>query len=258
MPPTFFLIYVFGIGLCIGSFLNVCIHRLPQGASIVRPSSACPGCAAPIRWYDNLPIISFILLRGRCRNCKTVISIRYPLVELITGLLAGSVVVRFGYQWQTLIYFIFIAALLVITFIDLDHFIIPDVISLPGIPLGFAASFVLPGVTWTHSLFGILLGGGGLAAIAWGYQLITGKDGMGGGDIKLLAMIGAFLGWQGVIFTIMVSSLIGSIVGLTLMVLYRKTLKLRIPFGPFLAIGAVLHLFFGTRIIHWYIYGVLG
>jgi leader peptidase (prepilin peptidase)/N-methyltransferase len=258
MTPTFLLIYVFGIGLCIGSFLNVCIHRLPQGASIVSPPSACPGCGARIRWYDNLPVISYALLRGRCRNCRAVISIRYPLVELLTGFFAVVVAIRFGWMWPSLIYFGFITALLVVTFIDLDHRIIPDVISLPGIPLGFAASFVLPAITWTSSLYGIMLGGGSLLAIAWCYRLVTGKDGMGGGDIKLLAMIGAFLGWKGVVFTILASSLIGTIVGLVVMIKAGKNMKLAIPFGPFLAIGAVLHLFFGATIIQWYIYGVLG
>jgi leader peptidase (prepilin peptidase)/N-methyltransferase len=258
MTPILPLIYVFGIGLCIGSFLNVCIFRLPQGASIAHPPSACPVCKAPIRWYDNLPLVSYGLLRGHCRNCKTSISIRYPMVELLTGLFAVIVVLQFGLNWSALIYFGFIAALLVITFIDIDHRIIPDVISLPGIPLGFAASFALPMVTWINSLYGILLGGGSLLAIAWGYHLLTGKEGMGGGDIKLLAMIGAFLGWQGVLFTIMASSLIGTVVGLTIMIRAGKGMKLAIPFGPFLAIGAILHLFFGPRIIHWYIYGILG
>jgi leader peptidase (prepilin peptidase)/N-methyltransferase len=257
MTPAFLLIYVFGIGLCVGSFLNVCIFRLPQGNSIVSPPSACPGCDTPIRWYDNLPLISYAILRGRCRKCKTAISIRYPFVELLTGLFALIVVLHFGYRWASLVYFVFIAALLVITFIDIDHRIIPDVISLPGIPLGFVASFALP-VTWTDSLFGVLLGGGSLLAIAWGYQLITGKDGMGGGDIKLLAMIGAVVGWQGVIFTIMASSLIGTIVGILLMIRAGKGMKLAIPFGPFLAIGAILHVFFGPQIIHWYLYGMLG
>jgi leader peptidase (prepilin peptidase)/N-methyltransferase len=180
------------------------------------------------------------------------------MVELLTGLFAVIVVLQFGLRWESLIYFIFIAALLVITFIDIDHRIIPDLISLPGIPLGFVASFALPSLTWIDSLFGILLGGGSLLAIAWGYQLITGKEGMGGGDIKLLAMIGAFLGWQGVILTIMASSLIGTLVGLLLMARARQGMKLAIPFGPFLAMGAIIYLFFGTTIIHWYIYGVLG
>jgi leader peptidase (prepilin peptidase)/N-methyltransferase len=257
MAPIFLLVYVFGVGLCIGSFLNVCIYRLPQDVSIVRPGSACPVCNTPIRWYDNLPVISFLVLRGHCRRCHTAISIRYPLVELLTGLFAVVVALRFGFTWSSLIYFIFIAALLVITFIDIDHRIIPDLISLPGIPLGFAASFALPALTWSDSLLGILLGGGSLLVVASGYRLLTGNEGMGGGDIKLLAMIGAFLGWKGVLLTIMASSLIGTLVGILLMIRARKGMKLAIPFGPFLAIGAIIYLFFGPAIIHWYIYGVL-
>ena len=258
MTPILLTGYTFFIGLCIGSFLNVCIYRIPIGASIVRPPSACPGCNTYIKWYDNIPLISYVVLRGRCRVCKTTISLRYPMVELLTGLCAVAAVMRFGFTWPALIYFIFIAALLVITFIDIDHRIIPDVISLPGIPLGFAASFALPMVTWTDSLIGILAGGGTLFAVAYGYQLLTGREGMGGGDIKLLAMIGAFIGWQGVLFTIMASSLIGTLVGVLLMMRAGKGMKLAIPFGPFLAIGAILYLFFGPEIIHWYLYGVLG
>jgi leader peptidase (prepilin peptidase)/N-methyltransferase len=250
-------IYAFVFGLCIGSFLNVCIYRLPAGKSIVRPSSACPACGAPIRWYDNLPILSYLILRAKCRGCKAPISIRYPFVELITGLAALMVFLRFGLHPATLIYFIFIAALLTITFIDIDCRIIPDVISLPGIPIGFIASFFLPYLPWTDSLFGILGGGGSLFAIAYGYHLITGKEGMGGGDIKLLAMIGAFIGWQGVIFTIMASSAIGTVVGILLMLKARKGMKLAIPFGPFLSIGAILYLFFGQAVIQWYLYDFL-
>ena len=257
MTLVFFKWYVFFIGLCVGSFLNVCIHRLPGGGSIVRPPSACPSCGASIRWYDNIPLVSYVLLRGRCRECQQTISPRYPLVELLTGVLAWAVYQRFGFQWPALIYFILVAALLVITFIDLDHRIIPDVISLPGIPLGFAASFLLPQTRWQDSLLGILVGGGTLLAIAWGYQLLTGKDGMGGGDIKLLAMIGAFLGWKGVLFTIMVSSFTGTIVGITVMLRMGKNMKLAVPFGPFLAIGAIVYLFFGPQVIDWYLHRLL-
>jgi leader peptidase (prepilin peptidase) / N-methyltransferase len=257
MAAIWLNLYTLIFGLCIGSFLNVCIHRLPLEQSIVHPPSACPHCNTRIRWYDNLPVISFLLLRGRCRGCKAPISIRYPLVELLTGMAALSVFLRFGLTWSALIYFIFIAALLVITFIDIDHRIIPDVISLPGIPLGFAASFVLPRLAWSDSLLGILIGGGILLAIAWGYRLITGKDGMGGGDIKLLAMIGAFLGWRGVLFTVMASSFIGTVVGLTLMIRAGKGMKLAIPFGPFLALGAICYLFFGPAVISWYLYDFL-
>ena len=257
MPATALHLYIFLIGLCVGSFLNVCIFRLPAEKSIVRPASACPHCGQTIRWYDNIPLISYILLRGRCRGCRAPISIRYPIVELLSGLFALAVFARFGLHLQALVYFIFIAALLVITFIDIDHRIIPDVISLPGIVLGLVFSFMIPRLDWLNALMGILVGGGILLAIAWGYHLITGKEGMGGGDIKLLAMIGAFLGWQGVLFTIMGASLIGTLVGLTLMLKARKGIKLAIPFGPFLAIGAIVYLFWGPEIIHWYLYELI-
>jgi len=252
MSPMIINWYIFFVGMCIGSFLNVCIYRLPSGKSIVRPASACPLCGTPIHWYDNIPLISYIILRGRCRGCKTIISIRYPIVELLCGLFAMTSWMRFGSSLPALIYFIFIAALLVITFIDIDHRIIPDIISLPGIPLGFVASLILPQLKWSDSLIGIGVGGGILLAIAWGYQLFTGKDGMGGGDIKLLAMIGAFLGWKGVLFTIMASSLIGTVVGIVLMVRAGKGIKMALPFGPFLAIGAILYLYFGPQLIDLY------
>ncbi len=252
MSPMIINWYIFFVGMCIGSFLNVCIYRLPSGKSIVRPASACPDCGTAIHWYDNIPLISYVILRGRCRGCKTPISIRYPIVELLCGLFAMACWMHFDRSLSALIYFIFVAALLVITFIDIDHRIIPDIISLPGIPLGFLASFILPQLKWSDSLIGILAGGGSLLAIAWGYQLVTGKDGMGGGDIKLLAMIGAFLGWEGVLFTIMASSLIGTVVGIILMVRTRKGIKMALPFGPFLAIGAIIYLFFGPRLIALY------
>lgn len=254
MMPAFFKWYAFALGLCVGSFLNVCIYRLPTESSIVRPPSSCPRCGTRIRWYDNLPVISWILLRGRCRNCKTSISVRYPVVELLTGGFAMVLWTRFGLDWQTLIYFVLVCLLLVITFIDIDHRIIPDIISLPGIPIGFGASFLSPNVSWQDALIGIAAGGGSLLAIALGYQLITGKDGMGGGDIKLLAMIGAFLGWKGVLFTIMASSFIGTLVGIVIMIRARKGMKLAIPFGPFLAIGAICYIFFGPQLIEWYLY----
>jgi leader peptidase (prepilin peptidase)/N-methyltransferase len=238
--------------MCIGSFLNVCIYRIPNGSSIVRPPSSCPVCNASIKWFDNIPVVSYILLRGRCRGCKTRISIRYPIVEMLTGLFAVITWMEFGLSLSALIYFFFITILLVITFIDIDHRIIPDIISLPCIPLGFALSFVLPSITWIDSLLGIALGGGSLLAIAWGYQLFRGKEGMGGGDIKLLAMIGAFLGWKGVLFTIMASSFTGTAVGIIMMIRAGGGMKMALPFGPFLAIGAILYLFVGPQTISWY------
>jgi leader peptidase (prepilin peptidase)/N-methyltransferase len=245
-----FILFIFGI--CIGSFLNVCIYRLPHSKSIVYPPSACPGCDTPIRAYDNIPILSFLLLRGKCRACKTVISIRYPLVELMVGLFAVCAYLKFGLTLEALIFYVFIASLVVITFIDIDYRIIPDAISLPGIPIGFAASFFLPAITYKESLAGILVGGGSLLLVAWVYSLITKKEGMGGGDIKLLAMIGAFVGWKGVLLTIFLSSAIGTLCGLLVMIRSGKNMKLAIPFGPFLAIGAMIHIFFGKELLFWY------
>lgn len=257
ITPLLLNVYIFMLGLCVGSFLNVCIFRIPAGRSIVRPASACPGCATPIRWYDNLPVISYILLRGRCRHCHSVISIRYPLVELLTAFSTLAVWLHFGWSTQTPVYFLLVAALLAITFIDLDHRIIPDCISLPGIPIGFALSFLLPQMSWVDSLLGILIGGGSLYAVAWVYHFLTGKEGMGGGDIKLLAMIGAFIGWQGVLFTIMASSLVGTLAGVAVMIRMGQGMKMAVPFGPFLAIGAILYLFFGPQLIDWYLYRFL-
>ena len=168
------------------------------------------------------------------------------------GLFAVCAYLKFGFTLTALITYFFIAALVVITFIDLDHRIIPDAISLPGIPIGFLASFFLPAISYKASLLGILVGGGSLLTVAWLYSLITKKEGMGGGDIKLLAMIGAFLGWKGVLLTIFLSSAIGTICGLMVMVRSGKNMKLAIPFGPFLAIGAMIYIFFGNELIFWY------
>lgn len=245
-------IYLFFVGMCIGSFMNVCIYRLPNEKSILRPRSTCPKCGNLIRFYDNIPVVSYLWLRGKCRHCHTTISLRYPMVEIMTGFFALLVYQWFGVSLTALVYFFFIAALVVITFIDIDHFIIPDMITIPGIPLCFLASFALPTVTFKDSIFGILVGGGSLFAVAWTYHLITGKEGMGGGDIKLLAMIGALLGWKGVFFTIFVSSALGTVIGVIVMLFAKKDRKLAIPFGPFLAMGAIIYVFWGSRILFWY------
>ena len=256
MTHPLILIAAFVFGACIGSFLNVCIARIPEASSLIYPGSNCPACHHPIRFYDNIPILSYIWLRGRCRNCSQSISFRYLMVEAVTGLMAALVIVYFGLTVEALIYFILICALIIIIYIDLDHQIIPDSISLPGIPIGFAASFFLDTLNYTDSLIGILLGGGLLFSIAWGYYLITRKEGMGGGDIKLLAMIGAFMGWQGVCFTIFIASVTGTIAGALLMLFAQKDLKFALPFGPFLSIGAIAYLFLGPQLIAWYFYGI--
>jgi leader peptidase (prepilin peptidase)/N-methyltransferase len=243
----------FVFGLVIGSFLNVCIYRLPLSHSIVHPRSACPGCDHPIRAYDNIPVVSYLFLRGRCRDCGMRIPWRYPLVELLSGAFAALAVVKFGAGAQAALIYLLIAALLVITFIDLDHRIIPDVISLPGIPIGLAASFGLTDVSPWQSVIGILAGGGSLFLVAWGYQLITGREGMGGGDIKLLAMIGAFFGWPGVLFTVFTASLTGTLAGMAVILRRRGNMKLAVPFGPFLAIGAIGYAFIGPETFAWYL-----
>jgi leader peptidase (prepilin peptidase)/N-methyltransferase len=254
MPlPVVFYIFAFVLGAVVGSFLNVCIYRLPAEKSIVFPPSSCPLCGYQIRWFDNIPIISFLLLRAKCRSCKAPISWRYPLVEALNGLLTLLLFVKYGPTLPFLVLFIFSSALVVITFIDLDHQIIPDEISLPGIVVGFIFAFFLPWSGWLNSLLGILLGGGSLFLVAWGYEKLTGKEGMGGGDIKLLAMMGAFLGWRSILFIIFAASLVGSVIGVTAMMIQKKDGKLAIPFGPFLAFGALLYIFYGRQIMQWYL-----
>lgn len=257
MNMLIFDFFAFVFGAIVGSFLNVVILRLPDPeASVVFPGSHCPRCQTPLRWYDNIPILSFLFLRGRCRRCRERISWQYPLVELAMALLSLGLFGRFFLTIDFLIYFVFAAALLVIIVIDFYHQIIPDSISLPGIPLGFAASFVLIGLSWQDSLLGLLFGGGIFYAIALLYYLLTKRQGMGGGDIKLLAMIGAFQGWQALPFVIFCSSLLGTLVGLGAMVHQKKGGQTRIPYGPFLAVASLLYLFFDQQIMeftHWYL-----
>jgi len=241
-------------GAIVGSFLNVCIFRLPKEESIIWPGSHCPHCKKPIKFYDNIPLISYLLLRGKCRQCHGSISLQYPLVEGITALSSFIAFMEFGPSLSYLFYFSFVAALIVITVIDLYHQIIPDVISLPGIGVGLLASLMIPQITFSNSLLGILLGGGSLFLIATVYQWLFKREGMGGGDVKLLAMIGAFLGWKAVILTILLGSLIGSITGIIVMVSKGKDFKYAIPFGPFLSLGAVIALFYGENLIRWYLY----
>lgn len=253
MWPLAVNLWVLLVGLAIGSFLNVCIYRLPRSLSLISPSSMCPSCQTPIPFYDNVPVLSYFWLRGRCRFCGAGFSLRYPVVELVSGLFAVAVFDRYGFSWESLFLYGLIGALLVITFIDIDYQIIPDVISLPGIVIGFLASFLVSHITYKESLIGIILGGGLLLAVAWGYYLLTKKEGMGGGDIKLLAMLGAFLGWKGVIFTILTASAIGTLAGIAVALRTGEGRKLAIPFGPFISLGAILYVFFGTQMIEWYL-----
>jgi leader peptidase (prepilin peptidase)/N-methyltransferase len=251
-------------GSIVGSFLNVCIHRIPRGLSIVFPSSRCPSCDESIRFYDNIPIISYILLKRRCRACRTRISIRYPFVELLNAVLYVFVIYRFGTYsvLSVLVYFIFLSSLIIITFIDLDYQIIPDRITLPGIPLAvIAGSTVLTDpflrydlLGFKSSIAGFLCGGAGFYIIAILGRAVFKKDAMGGGDIKMMAMVGGLLGWKSVILTTFLGSLIGSVIGVALIATKGRKAGSKIPFGPYLAIGSVVSLFWGQEIFMWYLY----
>ena len=248
-------IFAFVFGAAIGSFLNVCIFRIPAKGSIIKPLSQCPHCKHPIRFYDNIPIISFMLLRAKCRDCGVKISWRYPLVELITAVLALLLFIKFGLTLNYLVFFVFTAVLIVITFIDLDHQIIPDVLSLPGIPVFFLAAIFVVKVPWHEALIGLLIGGGVLFLIAFVYEFITKREGMGGGDIKLLAMIGGFLGWKSLIFVLLFSSFAGALVGGTAMIISKKDMKYALPFGPFLSAAAVAFIFWGDAFMRFLMLG---
>ncbi len=259
---TIFHLIAFIFGGLVGSFLNVCIGRIPNGESIVTPPSHCPNCKTPIAFYDNVPLLSYLFLRGRCRACRERISPRYFAVELMMALLAMALWHWFGFSFSFFVGFVFVAALIVISFIDLDVRIVPDVISLPGIILGLVFSVVgyfffrdglgvIPSPL--SSLIGIFTGGGFLLATAWAYEKFTGVDGMGGGDIKLLAMIGAFLGWPSIPVTLFIASLLGSVIGITCMLLTGAGRRLALPFAPFLCSGALLYLYYGNEIIEFYL-----
>lgn len=239
-------------GALIGSFLNVCIYRLPRHESIVWPGSHCPRCTQPIAWYDNIPILSYLILVGRCRQCTVRIPFGYPLIEILNASGYVALLWVFGPSWVTVAYCVLYSALLVVAGTDLSHKIIPNAVTFPGIAVGLiCAATVLP-LGFLDSLLGILVGGGILWLLAWASPYLFGKEGMGGGDIKLLAMIGAFLGWKPALMTIMIGSFLGSLVGVTLIA--RQLIKREdyIPFGPFLVCGALVTLFFGESILDWY------
>ena len=255
-------IFVFVFGAIIGSFLNVCIARIPEGESVVHPPSQCPKCNKSIAFYDNLPLISYLLLGGKCRSCRERISFRYPFVELLMGMLSLALYFYFGLGLAFVAGFILTAAMLVISFIDLDVRIVPDVISLPGIVVGLLFAVVGRYVfvdpydvvpTPLSALIGLLVGGGFLFLLAWAYEAWTGVEGMGGGDIKLLAMIGAFLGWPAIPLTLFLASVGGAVIGLTAMAITGGGRRYAIPFAPFLCLGALAYLFFGPELISLYL-----
>jgi leader peptidase (prepilin peptidase)/N-methyltransferase len=240
-------IFVGVFGIILGSFFNVCIARIPGRMSLL-PRSRCPHCLSHVPWYLNFPVLSWVALRGRCANCQFPISVQYPLVEISGGILFLWVYLQFGLTLEGFAFAVFLSLLLVISVIDLHHQIIPDELSLPGIALGFVANLFLSRITWWESGLGAFLGGGVFIAIATLYEKITKREGLGGGDVKLLGMIGAWLGYQSLLPVIIVSSALGSVVGLGVMAFQKRDFRTAIPFGPFLAVAAVAYLFWGSHI----------
>jgi len=240
------------LGLCVGSFLNVCIYRLPIGQSLVWPASRCPRCGRELRWFDNIPVLSWIFLRGKCGQCGEPISVQYPIVEMATALIAVAIVMLTPPGPLLASRLVFAAALVVLFMIDLEHQILPNVITLPGIGVGFLFSVIAPPGP-IDALLGIVLGGGVLYAIATGYYLLRKEEGMGMGDVKMLAMIGAFLGWRGVLVTLILASFTGAVVGVAVMATKRGDMRYALPFGTFLAIAALIAILFGDALLNWYL-----
>jgi leader peptidase (prepilin peptidase)/N-methyltransferase len=251
LPAAVVLVAIGVLGACVGSFLNVCIYRLPRNGSLVWPGSRCTSCGRSLSWFDNLPILSWVVLGGRCRTCRAPVSAMYPIVEATTALAFIGGYLLYGITPLGVVRVLFACALIVLFVTDLQHKILPNAITLPGVVVGFVCSCFLP-PGWFDSLIGILVGGGVLFAIAEGYYRIRGEEGLGMGDVKLLAMIGAFLGWKLVLLTLMLASLSGSIMGVALIASRRGDMKYALPFGTFLAIGAVVSAAWGTPIVDWY------
>jgi len=249
---TRWIVFAAVFGSTIGSFLNVCIYRLPRRLSIVRPRSACPHCQRELAWYENLPIVSYLVLRGRCRSCRGAISARYPIVEALTAAMFAGATWYYGPSLLLVSRLVFGCALIVLFAIDLEHYILPNVITVPGIVVGFAFSlFTEPG--WVDSLIGIAVGGGALWAIFEAYRLIRHEDGLGFGDVKMLAMIGAFIGWRLTLMALTAASFIGSLLGLALILSGRGNMKSALPFGTFLAVGAAFAAVLGPGLLEWYL-----
>ncbi|MEZ5418426.1 MAG: prepilin peptidase [Vicinamibacterales bacterium] len=251
-PETFPLVVAGLFGLIVGSFLNVVIFRLPRGTSVVWPASACGSCKRELRWFENIPIVSWVALRGRCARCKARISVQYPLVEAVTGALFVVVVALTPVGPLLAARLLLVCGLIVLFGIDLEHQILPNSITLPGIVAGLAFSLAgPPGLK--DSLIGVLVGGGVLYATAGAYYLWRREEGLGMGDVKMLAMIGAFLGWQAVLLTLVLASFAGALIGVGLMAVQRGSMKYALPFGTFLALGALVAMLAGQPIIGWYL-----
>ncbi len=247
------LVAVALFGLAIGSFLNVVIARVPAGRSLVRPGSACPGCSALLKWYDNIPVLSFLVLRGRCRACGMTISWRYPIVEMVTAMVLVLAYVALGPTADFAVAVVLLAGLIAITGIDLQHQLIPDAITLPGLLVGLLLNLATGRISWIESVIGILVGGGLFLAI-----ILVSRGGMGGGDLKLGAMLGAFLGWKALLFALFVAIVLGGVVGTLLLATSLRGRKDPIPFGPFLAAGGAMALFWGERAFGWWMGGFGG
>ena len=279
LPAPIISIFVFLFGLLIGSFLNVCIVRIPARKSIVMPASACPKCGAPIRPYDNIPVLSWLLLGGKCRACKAKISGMYPLVELLTALLLFGCYLAFGLTTEALKWAIFSALVIVLVFTDMRERILPDVVNYTGFALGLALSFATrptdgtalwvanrmfefpppaPVISFVDALLGAALGSGLLWLVSEAYFRLRGREGMGMGDVKMMLFVGAFLGAKRTLLTIFAGSLLGSILGLAFMAARRKDSNYELPFGTFLGMAALLVVFFGTPVVSWYQSVLLG
>jgi len=275
MDPILILYTLFG--LAFGSFLNVCIYRIPIKKSIVLPGSACPQCGTPIRFFDNIPVLSYLILLGKCRHCKTPISIQYPIVELITGLAFFACARVWDFQAPTFVNSLLIAAVIVLVFTDLHHRILPNVLTLPGIIVGILlspfqwrpfysfdwiaprlASAIWPGnpqalLPWVGSVTGAVIGGGLLFTVGFIYEKLRHREGLGMGDVKMLGMVGAFLGWPLAILTLMAGSLFGTLLGILLMIFARGSLQTKLAFGVFLGLGTVISVFYGIPFLTWYL-----
>ncbi|TCK03445.1 prepilin peptidase [Phorcysia thermohydrogeniphila] len=246
----------FIFGLLVGSFLNVCIYRIPKGKSIVSPPSSCPSCGERIKWYDNIPVISYLLLRGRCRHCGERISLRYPVVELLTAFLTVVILWKFGLSISAFYYLILTYVLIVISFIDLDTMLVPVKLCYFAMLAGILFSPLVLEVSFKDSVLGASFGAGLILFIIETYAIFTGKEGMGYGDANIMALIGAFIGWQKVLLALFIASFVGALVGIGYILLKGKNFRVAIPFGPFLSVGGYVTVIYGNKLLEWYLGGL--
>lgn len=252
LPTAYTVTVAFVFGLAVGSFLNVVIYRLPRRIDVARPRSFCPHCGEPIPWYRNIPLLTWLVQRGRCAECAGSIPVRYPLVELATGVVLAAAVWRWGVSWSAVVSAVFACAMLVLAVVDLEFRILPNAITVPGIAAGLLASLVDPRVRFVDAAIGAVVGGGLLYGVAWLYLAARGREGMGMGDVKMIAMVGAFLGWQGALLTVFLGALLGSVAGVAVLAVRRGEWDTELPFGTFLALGAVLVDWAGPQLVDWY------